>query len=112
MTQIVPLERIQRMGSPDRFGPQIYLGGEAAGSSASMPDLPSLLHENHRSLTRNLNQFEQKYDSKFADVFDAIREIMKPEPHKRKAIGISAKGKERFIMLNQVWNQSSLNKLG
>jgi hypothetical protein len=27
----------ERRGSPDRFGPQIYLGGEAAGSSASLP---------------------------------------------------------------------------
>jgi hypothetical protein len=41
MTKLLPLQRIERMGRPERFGLQIYLGGTAAGSSASLPAHPS-----------------------------------------------------------------------
>jgi hypothetical protein len=34
----------------------------------------------HANLARRLNEMEQKYDEQFRDVFEAIRELMTPEP--------------------------------
>src|SRR5262245_35946169 len=34
----------------------------------------------HADLARRLQKLEQKYDEQFAEVFDAIREMMAPEP--------------------------------
>ena len=34
----------------------------------------------HRDLSRRLDELEQKYDGQFRMVFEAIRELMKPEP--------------------------------
>ena len=41
----------------------------------------------HASLSRRLNELEQKYDSQFKIVFDAIRELMEPPKKKRRKIG-------------------------
>jgi len=42
----------------------------------------------HDDLARKLTRLEHKYDSQFKIVFDAIREIMKPDsPPKRRRIG-------------------------
>ena len=38
-------------------------------------------------LARKLAALEQKYDSQFRVVFDAIRQLMAPEPPKRRPIG-------------------------
>jgi hypothetical protein len=34
----------------------------------------------HKELARKLDEMEQKYDAQFRVVFDAIRELMAPEP--------------------------------
>jgi len=34
----------------------------------------------HADLARRLNELEQKYDEQFRVVFEAIRELMAPEP--------------------------------
>ncbi len=34
----------------------------------------------HADLARRLNELEQKYDDQFRVVFEAIRELMAPEP--------------------------------
>jgi hypothetical protein len=34
----------------------------------------------HADLARRLNELEQKYDEQFRVVFEAIRELMTPEP--------------------------------
>jgi len=44
----------------------------------------------HADLARKLNAMEKKYDSQFAVVFKAIRELMEPPVKKRKAIGFKA----------------------
>lgn len=41
----------------------------------------------HEDLARKLAALEQKYDSQFRVVFDAIRQLMAPEPPKRRPIG-------------------------
>ena len=42
----------------------------------------------HKDLAKKLESLEQKYDSQFKMVFDAIRKLMTPpEPKKKKAIG-------------------------
>ncbi|MFA5863880.1 MAG: ORF6N domain-containing protein [Phycisphaerae bacterium] len=42
----------------------------------------------HADLARKLEQLEKKYDSQFRAVFDAIRQLMLPEPEpKRKRVG-------------------------
>jgi hypothetical protein len=42
----------------------------------------------HKDLARKLADMEKKYDSQFKVVFDAIRQLMKPdEPKKKKPIG-------------------------
>ena len=38
----------------------------------------------HKDLARKLDEMEQKYDSQFRVVFEAIRELMKPEPVPQK----------------------------
>ena len=38
-------------------------------------------------LARRLDELEHKYDRQFKVVFDAIRRLMNPKPHKRKEIG-------------------------
>jgi hypothetical protein len=42
-------------------------------------------------LARTLNELEKKYDHQFKIVFDAIRELMTPQPVKIKQIGFRAK---------------------
>lgn len=42
----------------------------------------------HKALARKINEMEQKYDTQFKVVFDAIRELMAPPaPRKKKLIG-------------------------
>ncbi len=42
----------------------------------------------HKDLAKKLESLEQKYDSQFKMVFDAIRQLMAPpEPKKKRAIG-------------------------
>lgn len=42
----------------------------------------------HKDLAKKLGDLEQKYDSQFKMVFDAIRQLMTPpEPKKKRAIG-------------------------
>ena len=42
----------------------------------------------HAELSKKLEALEQKYDSKFKMVFDAIRELMAPpEPKQKRRIG-------------------------
>ena len=41
----------------------------------------------HASLSRRLDELEQKYDSQFKIVFDAIRELMEPPKKPRRKIG-------------------------
>jgi hypothetical protein len=41
----------------------------------------------HRELARKLNDMEEKYDSQFKAVFDAIRELMMPPDKPRPRIG-------------------------
>ena len=41
----------------------------------------------HRDLARRLNEMEKKYDAQFRLVFDAIRELMKPDEKARRRIG-------------------------
>ena len=37
----------------------------------------------HGDLARKLEELERKYDGKFAVVFDAIKELMNPEPRRK-----------------------------
>lgn len=41
----------------------------------------------HAELAEKLEALEQKYDAQFRVVFDAIRQMMKPEEKGRKEIG-------------------------
>ncbi len=41
----------------------------------------------HKDLARKLADMEKKYDSQFKVVFDAIRQLMKPDELKKKPIG-------------------------
>lgn len=43
--------------------------------------------ESHGELARKLDALEEKYDAQFAEVFDAIRELMPPSVPARKRIG-------------------------
>ena len=43
--------------------------------------------ESHEDLVKKLDALEAKYDSQFAVVFQAIRELMIPSGHSRKRIG-------------------------
>jgi dimeric dUTPase (all-alpha-NTP-PPase superfamily) len=42
---------------------------------------------NYQDLTNKINKMEQKYDTQFRFVFDAIRELMKPPSSKNRRIG-------------------------
>jgi len=44
----------------------------------------------HEELARKLAKLERKYDAQFKVVFDAIRELMIPEPRPRRPIGFRA----------------------
>ena len=49
-------------------------------------------------LSKKLNELENKYDSQFKVVFEAIRELMTPPAKPKKRIGFTAKEKrERDI---------------
>ena len=43
--------------------------------------------ESHEELARKLTEFETRYDAQFKVVFDAIRELMSPEPTPARKIG-------------------------
>lgn len=43
------------------------------------------------NLERRLNELEQKYDAQFKVVFDAIRQLMAPQPTPRKKIGFQVR---------------------
>ena len=46
----------------------------------------------HADLARKLDNLEQKYDSQFKVVFDAIRQLMQPPEHKpKREIGFHVK---------------------
>lgn len=45
----------------------------------------------HKDLARRLNELEEKYDTQFKVVFDAIRQLMEPQESKRR-IGFKARG--------------------
>jgi len=46
----------------------------------------------HADLARRLDALESKYDAKFREVFDAIRQLMEPPPHPpRPRIGFGAR---------------------
>ena len=50
----------------------------------------------HADLARRLNELEQKYDEQFRVVFEAIRELMTPEPvPPSRRIGFSTERKKR-----------------
>ena len=43
--------------------------------------------QSHKALARKLEEMEQKYDSQFKVVFDAIRQLMEPEESPRRRLG-------------------------
>ena len=45
----------------------------------------------HAGLAAKLEEMEQKYDSQFRKVFDAIRQLMQPEPGFKEPIGFKIK---------------------
>ena len=45
--------------------------------------------ESHSDLAKKLAALERKYDAPFAEVFDAIRELMTPSIPARKRVGFS-----------------------
>jgi hypothetical protein len=47
----------------------------------------------HADLQRRLEELEDKYDSKFKVVFEAIRQLMQPPEKPRKRIGFAAQSK-------------------
>jgi hypothetical protein len=47
----------------------------------------------HADLQRRLDELEDKYDSKFKVVFEAIRQLMQPPEKPRKCIGFAAQSK-------------------
>ena len=44
----------------------------------------------HKELARRLDELEQKYDTQFKSVFDAIRQLMTPPPAPRRRIGFQS----------------------
>lgn len=46
----------------------------------------------HKDLARHLAELEKKYDTQFKVVFDAIRQLMKPQASKPRRIGFQARG--------------------
>jgi hypothetical protein len=51
--------------------------------------LRRLLSE-HRDLSKRLDELEQHYDKQFRAVFDAIRQLMAPQPQTKRPIGFTA----------------------
>jgi hypothetical protein len=51
--------------------------------------LRRMLTEN-RDLSKRLDELEQHYDSQFRAVFDAIRQLMAPQPQTKRPIGFTA----------------------
>ena len=50
----------------------------------------------HKDLARRLDELEQKYDQQFEAVFDAIRQLLEPEPEivpPKRRIGFAGAGK-------------------
>jgi hypothetical protein len=45
----------------------------------------------HAGLAEKLEEMEQKYDAQFRKVFDAIRQLMQPEPGSKEPIGFKIK---------------------
>lgn len=43
--------------------------------------------ESHEELARQLSELEKRYDAQFKVVFDAIRELISPEPMPTRKIG-------------------------
>jgi hypothetical protein len=77
-------------GCQHSYGVQSMTGGvkpppRKAPSSRRTPNFLAT----HRDLARKLDDLEQKYDAQFADVFDAIRQLMEPPPSPRKPIGFT-----------------------
>jgi len=48
----------------------------------------------HADLARKIAALEAKYDERFKVVFDALRELMAPEPKKKRAIGFARRGQQ------------------
>ena len=46
-----------------------------------------VIEAKYKSVSRKLAELERKYDSQFKIVFDAIRELMKPQNPKNRPIG-------------------------
>lgn len=49
----------------------------------------------HKDLEKKLNELENKYDSKFKIVFDALRELMKPPDKPKRPLGFKVEEKQR-----------------
>ena len=61
----------------------------------------------HKDLARKLEALEQKYDTQFKVVFDAIRQLMTPPAPKAKRIGFRA-GRWRCCgKMRYAWAQGS-----
>ncbi|MCG2725569.1 MAG: ORF6N domain-containing protein, partial [Elusimicrobia bacterium] len=55
----------------------------------------------NKNLAKRLNQLENKYDTQFKIVFDAIRELMAPPAKPKKRIGFTAKEKRsKYRIIN------------
>ncbi len=52
----------------------------------------------HKDLARKLADMEKKYDAQFKVVFDAIRQLMKPDELKKKPIGFRRGGRDRVVI--------------
>ena len=55
----------------------------------------------NKNLAKKLNDMENKYDSQFKIVFDAIRQLMTPPAKPKKRIGFTAKS----LFANAVWRK-------
>lgn len=47
-------------------------------------------HLDHAEITHRLDELEQRYDDQFAQVFEAIRQLMEPPTRSRRPIGFDA----------------------
>lgn len=47
----------------------------------------------HKDLARKLEELEKKYDGQFKVVFDALRQLMAPQPSQNRKIGFLAEKK-------------------
>jgi len=48
----------------------------------------------HKELARKLDELEKKYDKQFSVVFEAIRQLMAPEPGPKRRIGFHTLGED------------------